>query len=125
MRIEAVVSRFFKKGNSDAPSTLRLTSQGSLAVAVVEPALAEVARAGRRYGGGCQIIANGIAPVVVIPTVAAGLVLYNGESDGGADLFVDRLNFWLGSGTAAAGATLLGCRLGRADRYDSDHGYGL
>lgn len=107
MRIEGVVRRFFKQANSDAPATARFTSQGSFPVAPVEPPNAEAARAGRRFGGGCQIIANGIAPVTAIPTTTATLALYNGEEDGGASYLIDRLNFWLGSGTPTAGATLM------------------
>lgn len=87
----------------------RLTNQGSIAVANVEPEAYERARAGRRFWGGNQIIANGIAPVTAIPTTTATLALYNGEGDDGADYCIERVNFWLGSGTPTAGATLLAC----------------
>ncbi len=87
----------------------RLTNQGSHPVAAVEPEAYERARAGRRFWGGNQIIANGIAPVSAIPTTTATLALYNGEGDDGADYCIERINFWLGSGTAAAGATLFAC----------------
>lgn len=106
MLFDGIVGRYFKQGNG-AKTSARLTSQGSLAVAQVESVLQEQSRAGRRFFGGCQVIANGINPVSAIPTTTATLALYNGEPDNGADLCVDRINFWLGSGTAAAGATLL------------------
>lgn len=109
MLMQGIVSRFYKKAMSDAPGQLRLTGQGSMAVAAVEPEAYERARAGRRFWGGNQIIANGIAPVAAIPTTTATLALYNGEPDNGADLAIERINFWLGSGTAAAGATLFVC----------------
>jgi hypothetical protein len=83
-----------------------MTDNESIAVAQVELAKAESARAGRYFGGGNQIIANGIAPVAAIPTTTATLALYNAEDPGGLSYEIDRIGFWLGSGTAAAGATL-------------------
>lgn len=109
MLLQGIVSRFYKTSNSEAPAAVRLTSQGSLAVAPIEPEAYERGRAGIRFWGGNQIIANGIAPVAAIPTTTATLALYNGEGDNGPDLCIERLNFWLGSGTAAAGATLFAC----------------
>ena len=86
---------------------LRLTKPGSLAVAQVEMPHVEMARAKKRYIGGTNIIANGIAPVTAIPTTAATLALYNSAGDGGVSLVIDHLHFFLGSGTPTAGATLL------------------
>src|SRR4051812_15000596 len=105
MKIEAIISRFMRGGNQ-TQAQLRATALQSLAVAQVEPFHAERARAGRRFGGGTQIIANGIAPVAAIPTTTATLALWNGEADGGKSYLLDHLQWWLGSGTAAAGATL-------------------
>lgn len=87
-------------------STLRGTPNESLAIAQYEPLNAEQARAGLRFAGGNSIIANGIAPVQVIPTTTGTLALYN--ADPNKVLFIDSISFWLGSGTAAAGATLFG-----------------
>lgn len=87
---------------------IRLTNQESLAVAQFEPPYLESARAGTRFAGGTQVIANGIAPVAAIPTTTATLALYNTAEDGtGCSLYVDHIGFFLGSGTAAAGSTLL------------------
>ena len=85
---------------------VRLTGLESQAVAQVELPLWEASRSGRMFGGGCQIIANGIAPVSAIPTTTATLALFNAEPAGGRSLVINRLGFALGSGTAAAGATL-------------------
>lgn len=99
--------RFARQALGNSPIALRMTGLESLAVAQVEPALFELSRSGRRFVGGTQIIANGIAPVAAIPTVTATLALFNGESAGGKTLAIEQLGFFLGSGIPAAGATLL------------------
>jgi hypothetical protein len=106
MNIESVVRRFVKTGLG-VRRDVRMTALESVAVAQTEPARYEASRAGRRFMGGNQIIANGIAPVTAIPTTTATLALYNGEQAGGKCYVLERLGFWLGSGTPAAGATLL------------------
>lgn len=106
LNIGAVIRRFTRAA-SGHQVPLRLTNIESLAVAKVEPDFAELARAGRLFHGGNQIIANGIAPVTAIPTTTATLALYNAEAAGGASYLIHRLGFWLGSGTPTAGATLL------------------
>ncbi len=111
MDFNALVRRFTLQGNGGKPQA-RATSFESLAVAQVEPKRAELARAGRLFVGGNSIIANGIAPVAAIPTTTAALALYNNANAGGRSLVLERLRFWLGSGTAAAGATLLGAVAG-------------
>lgn len=108
MLLKGLVSSLVKTANGANLSLLQ-TALGSLRVASIEPEAYERARNGRRFWGGNQIIANGIAPVAAIPTTTATLALYNGEPDGGLNLSIERLNFWLGSGTAAAGATLFAC----------------
>lgn len=105
VELMARVRRFVRIAAGNAHTALRLTGYESLAVAQVEPERTEVTRAGLRFIGGNQIIANGIAPVSAIPTTTATLALYNGNS--AAALVIERLGFWLGSGTAAAGATML------------------
>lgn len=87
---------------------LPLTTNGSLAVAQVESPNSEQLRMGLRFWGGCQVIANGIAPVTAIPTTSPSLALYNSATaTTGKCLIVDFLSFFLGSGTPTAGATLL------------------
>jgi len=86
---------------------VRGTRLGSLAVAQVEPPRTELARAGRYFFGGNQIIANGIAPVTAIPTTAIAAGLYN-ASQAGDSLVIDYIaGPWVGSGTPTAGCTLL------------------
>lgn len=85
----------------------RLTGLGSLAVGPVESPQLELARAGRRFVGGLQIIANGFSPATAIPTAQPNVCLWNGEPDGGKTYAIDFAGFWLVSGTPAAGATLM------------------
>lgn len=105
MDLYGLVQRFSRQGFG-SELQFRLTENKSVAVAQTEPFLGEITRSGRRFGGGNQIIANGIAPVSAIPTTTATLALYNGEADGGRSYFVDSVSYWLGSGTPAAGGTL-------------------
>lgn len=93
-------------GSSGAVRDLAQTAMGSLRVAGFGPAGLEDALAGYRFGGGCQVIASGIAPVTAIPTTTATLAIYNPITSGKV-LVIDWLSFFLGSGTAAAGATLM------------------
>lgn len=103
--IQGELRRFTRNALSAATKAFRLTEHESLAVANVEPSRFELSRAGRRFIGGNQIIANGIAPVTAIPTTTATLALYN--ADPVRSLIIEQLGFWLGSGTPTAGATLL------------------
>lgn len=110
MEIEARIRDFVENAYAKGLETLRLTQLESQAIAQVEDARSELGRAGRRFGGGCQIIANGIAPVAAIPTTTATLALYNNEEAGGMVYFVRRISApWVGSGTPAAGATVFAC----------------
>lgn len=103
---KVLASRFARVANGITQQA-RATTLQSLAVAQMEPDFCELARSGSRFAGGNGVIAQGIAPVSAIPTTTATLALYNSADPGGKSLVVDRLTFWLGSGTAAAGATLL------------------
>lgn len=94
------------KAGLDTVEQVRQTIIRSQAVAQVEDPRAELARSGRRFSGGNQIIVNGIAPVAAIPTTTATIALVNMEDPGGLAIIVNRVSFWLGSGTPAAGATL-------------------
>ena len=106
LSFKGIVSRFSKQGNG-SELAVRLTSNGSVAVAQTEPYGLEMARAGRRFYGGCQAAASGVAPVTAFPTTTAALVLFNGEDQGsGICYYVDELSVTLGSGTAAAGMAL-------------------
>lgn len=105
--LKVVISRIQRLGNNLDGSPLRGTPVGSLAVAQAEAPYVDMTRSGRRFHGGCQIIANGIAPVAAIPTVTATLGLYNNDNGSqGLSLLPDWLQLLLGSGTPAAGLTL-------------------
>lgn len=105
IKLEGIISRFVERLTGQ--KQLRMTGLQSLAVAGVENPRVEMSRAGRRFYGGNQIIANGIAPVTAIPTTTATLALFNGEDAGGKSYCIERVNFWVGSGTPTAGATLM------------------
>jgi hypothetical protein len=85
----------------------RLTGLGSLAIGQVEFPNLELSRTSRRFVGGNQVIANGFAPSTTIPTTTGNATLFNGEAAGGKIYALDYVNYWLGSGTAAAGATIM------------------
>jgi hypothetical protein len=108
MDLIAVARKFVHVGSGGSPHKARMTDHQSLVVASMELPKMELARAGKLFQGGNQIIANGIAPVTAIPTTTATLLLYNSADAGGTSLVIDRIGFWLGSGTPTAGATLLG-----------------
>jgi hypothetical protein len=107
MEFQAQIRRFVANAFGRAFAPTRLTQYESLSCSNLEDFKAESARAGMRFHGGCQIIANGIAPVAAIPTTTATLALFN-PATSGKTLGVHKINFWLGSGTPAAGATLFG-----------------
>lgn len=98
------VRRFLPLALGGAPRALRMTGLESLSTAQTEPLRFELSRSGRRFIGGNQVIASGIAPVAAIPTTTATLALYN--RDPTKVLVIEQLGLWLGSGTPAAGATL-------------------
>jgi hypothetical protein len=103
--IRTLVSRYARGANGNR-QWQRATMFGSLAVAEVELSRTELARAGRYVIGGNQIIANGIGVSAAIPTTTPTLGLYNGNLQD--SLLLDWVTGpWLGSGTAAAGVTLL------------------
>lgn len=105
LNLRGIVRKFTNFALGGGSVALRLTGNESLAASLVEPVRLEWSRAGYRFAGGTQIIANGIAPVAAIPTTTATLALYN--SDRAQSLIIERLGFFLGSGTPTAGATLL------------------
>lgn len=106
MDLKAMFRKFQFVGSTVGSRILRMTDNESLAVTQVEFPKMELARSGSLFQGGNQIIANGIAPVTAIPTTTATLALYNSADAGGVSLIIDKLGFWLGSGTPTAGATL-------------------
>lgn len=107
MLLNGVINRILKQGNNLDGVPLRLTSASSAAVAQTEPPYSEMTRNGKRFHGGTQIIANGIAPVSAIPTTTATLALYNNDNNNnGLSLVIDWLNVFLASGTPAAGLSV-------------------
>ena len=108
MNLNGIIARIMPQRNNLDGSPVRLTGSSSLAIAQIEGPYSDMTRSGRRFHGGTQIIANGIAPVQAIPSTAGGLSLYNNDTGGnGLVLFMDWLNVYLGSGTSAAGASIL------------------
>lgn len=107
--IRLLITTISRLGNNTDGVPPRGTPLSSLAVSQVESPYLDRARSGRRFYGGTQIIANGIAPVAAIPTTTATLGLYNNDTSGvGLSFDLDWLNVFLGSGTPAAGLTVFG-----------------
>jgi len=102
---QGTVERFADGLGVGTMKSLSLTTLGSLRVAQVENPNIETARSGKRFAGGCQVIASGVAPVTAIPTTTATIGLYN--TDSAVSLAIDQVGFYLGSGTPTVGATLL------------------
>lgn len=106
MLSELATSRILGTKLSGGQIPQRGTGVGSTATAQVEPEALELTRMGRRFSGIGGT--TGVAPVQAVPTTAAAWVLYNAESSGGKSYAVDDVSFWLLSGTATAGLTVLG-----------------
>lgn len=107
MIFEGIVKRFAALKSGSSPISARFTHQESLAVCQVEPLLFEATRAGRRtlIGNGAAI--TGIAPVQVLPTVAAQWTIFN--NDPSATYWMEELGVYLTAGTPGAGGILLAC----------------
>lgn len=93
-------------GGFGNPGPIRQTEYSSLAVQQAEPPGLELARAGLRYAGGCQVVASALAPVQAIPTTGGALALYNTEPDGGKSIVVESVSVSLASGTPGTGFAL-------------------
>ncbi len=96
----------YKTTGSGSTLVKELTNMGSLRVAGFEPRGFELARSGRSFCGGHQVIAAAISPVADIPTTTAPMVLYNASATGDSPprvLVVKRLSFaYATSGTLSA-----------------------
>ncbi len=104
--IRTLVGRYTKGANGNR-QWQRATSFGSLPVAEVELSRTELARAGRYFVGGNQVIASGISVSAAIPTTTPLMGLYNGNAQD--SLLMDSFTGpWVGSGTPAAGGVFLG-----------------
>jgi hypothetical protein len=105
MLLDAIVRRFpALKTLSEATQSLRLTGALSLAAAQVEAEAAEMTRAGRRFSAVGST--SGVAPVQAVPTTTAAWALYNADSN--KSYVIDAVSFWLLSGTAGVGGTIIG-----------------
>lgn len=108
MNFSGLITRLMKQSTNMDGVPVRLSNYASLAVAQVESPYQESTRSGRRFHGGVQVLANGVAPVQAIPTTTAAVALFNSDTNNnGLALVVDWANIFLASGTSAAGATVL------------------
>lgn len=88
-------------------SPLRMTNNGSLAVAQVESARAEAARAGLRFWGGTNPI--NLTPALSPRTSGlstSSLSLVNTAPETGPSIFVDMVSCWITTAAPVPGATL-------------------
>jgi hypothetical protein len=102
--LQAKARRFVQKFLG--PNDIRQTGNESLAVSDVEGERDEMSRAGIRFSL-CTSAATGIAPVQAVPTTAAQWLLYM-PATSPTTAFIDWIGMYLVSGTAGAGATVLG-----------------
>lgn len=107
MNIAALIQRIVKNGNNGLGVTLRGTPLLSLSTAQTEAPYFEMTRHGRRFHGGSNTGAAGLAPLGAIPTLTPSISLYNADTSGnGLSLSLDWLNIFLLSGVPAAGLTV-------------------
>lgn len=101
--IEVVTKRFDQA--MGGLKGVRASDLGNLTIDNVKPLKAELARAGVRHA---VVVGNGATfkpPITAWPTTTATWLLYNGHPS--KAYFIDTVGFFLASGTAAVGATLI------------------
>ncbi len=101
----------YKATGSGSPNVFEETSNlGASRVCQLEAPGFEMARSGRSFVGGLQLITSGRIPVVDLPTTTAPILLYNAGNPAANPakyLVVKRLSFSYASGTLGAyGSTL-------------------
>lgn len=87
---------------------ISLDELGGLIMAQGGPPYAWLARNNRIFGATFGT-GTAIAPVSAVPTTAAAWDVYNGEPDGGRDLYILLVSAHSVSGTLGLGMSLLGC----------------
>lgn len=101
----------FKATGTGSPSLYQEQSNmGSQRVCQLEAPGFEMARSGRSFVGGLQLVTSARVPVVDLPTTTAPILLYNAANAGNNPpryLVVKRLSFAYGSGTLGAYGTAL------------------
>ena len=88
--------------------TVNLDEQGALLVSQLGLKYGALARNNRIFGATFGT-GTAIAPVQAVPTTAAAWSVYNGEPDGGRDLYIIQAAAHSVSGTLGLGLALLGC----------------
>ena len=92
------------RGSSDADRRVEASNRGDLFVAQGLPPYAEITRQG---GGYSTMATAAVAALVVRPTTAAALEIFNNEPLGGQSLIIDRIfSHWLVSTAVPGSATL-------------------
>lgn len=107
MLSELQVSKIQTKQGNGATVVQRATQLASTAIAQIEAAGAEGARAGRRFWLGNSAAITGIAPVQALPTTGAQWALWN--LDPNRAVFLEELGMYLTAGTPGVGGILLAC----------------
>ncbi len=103
----------YKGVGSGSPAVYQeLTNLGAQRFCQLEPPGFEMARSGRSFVGGIQLVTSAIVPLVDLPTTggAGTACLFNGANPGANPpryLAVKRISFSYGSGTAVAFGTSL------------------
>lgn len=85
------VQGIIRNGNTSYPGTVQLNEKAELLVAQGLPLAAEMVRKGQGWG---TMSTSAVAGLVVRPSTAAALELWNGYPTGGKSLIVDRVFYF-------------------------------
>lgn len=108
MNLEATVRHISQRLGLNTERTLSADEHGGLLVSHSGLKYGHLSRSGRVFGATFGT-GTAIAPVQAVPTTAAAWDLYNGEPDGGRDLYIIQAAAHSVSGTLGLGMALLGC----------------
>ena len=108
MFLEGTVRALAARLANNTERSVTLDELGALLVSQGGPKYGYLARNNRIYGATFGT-GTALAPIQAVPTTAVDWDLYNGEADGGRDLYVIQVALHSVSGTAGLGLSLVGC----------------
>ena len=108
MNLEGVVRQVGARFGVGTERQVAFDEQGGLLVSQLGLKYGALARNNRLFGATFGT-GTALAPITATPTTAVDWDLYNGEPDGGRDLYVVQVGAHVVSGTAGLGMSILGC----------------